>query len=190
MKAMPPGSADLQADSTEQVTLDGIVAGDGQGRRTFNRLIWAVAGLAVLAVVAMLLAPLLTRVPLLHAAQRYLSLPSDAKVISLNEKDHGKEATIVFTVPEPKGPGSRIGQIASDAGLPPPMPLPTPRKGAKPVSPSWRLSMGWQTVVSGNKKIGLTYQVKRGYNGELDTLTYDLAHRIYRYSVVKEEPSY
>lgn len=187
---MPSGSVEIQGDPAEHPTLDGIVSGDGRGRRTFNRLIWTVAGVAIVAVLGMIFAPLLTRVPLAHLAQRYVTLPSDAKVRSVIEGKVG-EATIEFTLPEPLGPGSRIAEIAADAGFPAPVTPARPVKGAKKggfvVS---KMYGGWQTVVSGDAKIGLTYQFKRGYLGESDTLSYKPALKIYRYSVVKEEPSY
>lgn len=116
-------------------TIAGIMSQGQDGRRTFFRLSIAVAILAVVITVVMLLIPLFPR-PLSYRAKLIVDLPSDARVSQVKEQRGISYGSVIFELPEPKGPGSRMPEVWLDAGMPSVSPPTSIRIGMGPGTPA------------------------------------------------------
>jgi hypothetical protein len=174
-------------------TLVGIVSQGDQGKKIFVVMAWAVAGFAVLATTIALAKPLFFPPTLLQRAVRIVPLPSDVTVKRIVEGTQETEGEVWFTVPEPKGPGSREKEIWLHAGLAAPfspsvpskiakMPLPgrasahrvsTPGRPSRPVGAVAHTL--YTTYVEGN-----TYSIRYGSQDET-SLSLDSASGWYHY---------
>jgi hypothetical protein len=102
-------------------TIVGIVTESGDGRRTFRKLVWSLSGLAVLAVVIVMLRPVLWPPTLSMRAVKLMALPPNSNVLAVNEGRWDREGVVEFSLPEPKGPGSRLTEVWLLNGFPAPV---------------------------------------------------------------------
>lgn len=163
-------------------TIIGILSNSGDGKRTFQRFIWGLIGLALLAVVLVVIGPRLWPPSPAAVAAKIARLPSDASVSDAQLEGH-ETGTIVFSLPEPKGPGSRLMEIWTINGLMPPVAGPPvmPGLGGIPVRmPSYVAGAGGSAAVSTKNSL-YWKQTWSGSTTETYQLTYDPAKRVYRY---------
>jgi hypothetical protein len=171
-------SSVLTPDPARGETIADIVGGGPIGKRRFYGLVWAMGALAIVGIVAGVLVPMLPR-SMSYRAHRILQLPSDATIVQANG-DGGEFGDVYFSVPEPKGPGTRLSEIWTKTGLPMPavkktalsrsVPVASPpgkvssvkstakiTPAARPPLLSRRLTSGWMGAETERRRDGFIY---------------------------------
>jgi hypothetical protein len=103
-------------------TIAGIVSGDGSGKRTFILLAWLLGSVAALALMVAILKPVLFPPSLADQVKAYVQLPYDAHITSFTRGEIRGDVDVWFTLPEPKGAGTREAEVwtLNSLSLPPP----------------------------------------------------------------------
>lgn len=173
---MPTRAADEDQKPADESTISSIMAGSGEGRRAFLRFAWVLAGVAGLFVLGALVKPFLWPIPLSEQAEEIVALPYGAKVLKVEHEPDRSMGEVWFTLPEPKGPGSALGEVWAKNGLPASMvgkPV-----GSKP-KPGKGKPAGYTPITGTGKSPFPTYSYSDGYSRR--TLSYDAKTRQYHY---------
>ncbi|WP_038472748.1 hypothetical protein [Fimbriimonas ginsengisoli] len=155
-------------------TIADLVSRSGDGRRTFRVLVLLISGFAVLAMAIVMLRPLLWPMPLEQQASKIVLLPPDAKVAQVVPSRWEGDGKVIFSLPEPKGAGSRLKEVWTAAGHPLPasairhpgpwgvgIVAPMPAISGLPVASKNRLSYK-MSYPPGEESVSLTYDPVRG----------------------------
>jgi len=121
---------DTDQQPGDEPTISSIIAGSGDGRRSLTHLAWMFGGVTGLLVLGALLKPLVWPIPLAKQAEEIVSLPYGAKVLKVENVAARDTGDVWFTLPEPKGPASRLAEVWRVNSLPA-SPLSAPA-GSKP----------------------------------------------------------
>jgi len=155
----------------EEVTIASLVAENGDGRRTFRRLAWILAGIALVCTALAFLYPIVWPGAAMEAAaQKILQMPVGARVVKEVDGPRQETGEVWFELPEPKGKGSRVAEICTLNNLPV-MPAPAPPKTSG--------KAGTRALAASPATKPSTYLFNDGIYRK--TLTYDATTRQYHF---------
>lgn len=92
-------------------TVVGLVSQGSESRRGTYGLLAGLAGVAGVCLMVALLKPVIVPASLAKRASGIVVLPADAHILSVKDGDAREHGDVWFTVPEPKGPGTRQDEI-------------------------------------------------------------------------------